>query len=87
MTSALLDAQSAQRAADHKGHAPFLVWMKRLTLHGYYTSEAGASQELILNVTPGEYVACHTMASGERSFSMDRRHIPFVIDNEVARIK
>jgi hypothetical protein len=84
---ALIEAQAVQRAANHQGHAPFLVWMKRLTLHGYYTSEAGASQELVLNATPGEYVACHKMGPGERSFSMDRRHIPFVVDNEVARIK
>lgn len=87
LQAALVAAQAAQARMANRGFAPFLVWMKRLTVHGYYTSEIGASQELALNVMPGEYVACHHMAAGETSFSMDRRHIPFLVDNEVARIK
>ncbi len=87
LRAALIKAQALQKTLNHEGHAPFLVWLKRLTVHGYYTSEIGASQELVLNATPGEYVSCHKMKPGERSFSMDRRHVPFVIDNQVARIK
>lgn len=37
---------------------PFILLMKRLTVLGYYTSEAGATQELLLNLVPGSYEAC-----------------------------
>jgi hypothetical protein len=80
LTTMLGKAQASIPSIAPGGHAPFLVWMKRLTLHGYYTSEIGASQELELNLIPGGYEGCHHMAPGDRSFSLDRRQTPMVID-------
>jgi len=80
LTRMLAQAQAAISSIPPGKHAPFLVWMKRLTLHGYYTSEIGASQELELNLIPGAYEGCHHMAPGDRSFSLDRRQTPMVID-------
>jgi hypothetical protein len=41
---------------------PFIVALKTLTLAGYYTSEAGASKELELNLVPGAYFPCAHLA-------------------------
>jgi len=41
-------------------------WMvfKRMTLHGYYTSEIGFSQELKLQIIPGQYHGCAPLSPG-----------------------
>jgi hypothetical protein len=63
------------------GHAPFIVWIKRLTVFGYYTSQAGASTELTLNLVPGAYRPCEAVLPGQRAFSLDRHSPIFVVDN------
>lgn len=39
-------------------HDNFFPTMKRLTLTGYFTSEAGAKQELHFQIIPGHYEGC-----------------------------
>lgn len=46
---------------------PFVAQMKALTIFGYYTSEAGASEELSLDLVPGTYDACHPIAPGDHA--------------------
>lgn len=53
-----LEYLSALEAAATGAAAPFIVALKSLTLFGYYTSEAGATQELSLNLVPGVYQPC-----------------------------
>lgn len=49
---------------------PFIVAMKSLTLAGYYTSEAGAAEELALNVASASYVPCGRMSEASRAESI-----------------
>jgi len=42
----------------------FFTVFKRLTLHGYYTSEIGFSQELKLQIIPGAQHGCIKVGSG-----------------------
>lgn len=42
----------------------FFTVFKHLTLHGYYTSEAGFSQELKLQIIPGAQHGCTHLAPG-----------------------
>jgi Gluconate 2-dehydrogenase subunit 3 len=42
----------------------FFTVFKRLTLHGYYTSEVGFEKELKLKIIPGEQHGCTDMAPG-----------------------
>jgi hypothetical protein len=37
---------------------------KRITVHGYYTSEVGFSQELKLQIIPGAQHGCQPVAPG-----------------------
>lgn len=41
--------------------------LRKLTIYGYYTSEAGASEELDLNLIPGAYDACATITSSDHA--------------------
>ncbi|KQX22827.1 hypothetical protein ASD39_08495 [Sphingomonas sp. Root50] len=60
------DTASAQTAG------PFIAQIRALTIYGYYTSEIGASQELQLNLVPGEYDPCHDIQPGENAVSLGR---------------
>ena len=54
-----LDAEvAALRAADAKPGEHFFGRMKWLTVYGYYTSEAGMTEELKWQVIPGTYDGC-----------------------------
>ncbi|MGF7151861.1 hypothetical protein FHS96_005529 [Sphingomonas zeicaulis] len=44
--------------------------LRKLTIYGYYTSEAGASQELDLNLAPGAYDACAKWSVEQRAPSL-----------------
>ena len=48
---------------------PFFLQLKELTLIGYYTSEVGASQELLYNPVPGAYRGCVPFAEIGRAWS------------------
>lgn len=51
---------------------PFIAQLRALVIYGYYTSEVGASQELDLNLAPGEYDPCHEIQHGEHGVSLGR---------------
>ena len=59
---ALDDEMAAAVAKPHsrgdEGRDTFFHTMKRLTLTGYFTSEAGAKQELHFKIIPGHYDGC-----------------------------
>jgi hypothetical protein len=45
----------------------FYAMMRRLTLTAYYTSEAGATEELHFEIIPGSYEGCATEHRGEEA--------------------
>jgi hypothetical protein len=45
----------------------FYAMMRRLTLTAYYTSEAGATEELHFEIVPGSYEGCATEHSGKET--------------------
>ena len=51
-------ASIAKPNTGDNGHDNFFHTMKRLTLTGYFTSEAGAKQELHFKIIPGHYDGC-----------------------------
>lgn len=53
-----------------KDKAPFLNLIKRLANRGYYTSEIGATQALVLDFTPGDYDGCLPLQEGQRAWAM-----------------
>lgn len=53
-----------RRAPDTQMKGPFWVVFKGITLHGYYTSEIGFSQELKLQIIPGALHGCMPAGSG-----------------------
>lgn len=53
-----LDAELPAQPAGPKAEAPFFQRLKALTVYGYYTSEAGAGQELRFEAVPGSYDPC-----------------------------
>lgn len=66
---AMDDAAAPEEEAKHHGSSPpeerdtqlkgnFWLAFKRITLHGYYTSEIGFSQELKLEIIPGAQHGC-----------------------------
>jgi glucoside 3-dehydrogenase (cytochrome c) hitch-hiker subunit len=71
-------AAVARARSDHKTHPPlwrpesrdkqlqddFFNVFKKMTLHGYYTSEIGFSQELKLQIIPGAQHGCIQAAPG-----------------------
>ena len=52
-----LDAEGVQAREDEADPLPFFATLKEWTLAGYYTSEAGATQELQWLAMPGRYDA------------------------------
>jgi len=59
--------REAQEAGD--GPRPFFAWIKELTLVGYYTSEIGASQELVYVHVAGRYDGDIPYAQVGRAYS------------------
>jgi hypothetical protein len=51
------------QARDTQLHGNFWTIFKGITLHGYYTSEIGFTQELKLQIIPGAYHGCTTVPS------------------------
>src|SRR2546423_8582264 len=51
-------------ARDTQLHGNFFKAFKGITVHGYYTSEIGYTQELKLRIIPGEQHGCQTIAPG-----------------------
>lgn len=69
-----------------KGVAPsFFLWIKRLTVFGYYTSEAGATEELTYNLVPGEYQPCAHVGA-DHAFSINRSGFVFPVGNDPATL-
>ncbi len=60
-------AEDIERFRDHavadaeSPDASFYSTLRRLTLTAYYTSEAGATQELHFEIIPGDYNGCETL--------------------------
>lgn len=54
----------------HQTALPFWRTMKELTLVGYYTSEAGATQELRYAAVPGRYEGCVPLAQVGRAWAV-----------------
>lgn len=50
--------------------APFLGLIKRLANQGYYTSQIGATQALVLDFVPGDYHGCLPLQEGQRAWAM-----------------
>jgi glucoside 3-dehydrogenase (cytochrome c) hitch-hiker subunit len=71
-------AEAPQSAGLDRPRSPFILLMKRLTLFGYYTSEVGASVELMLNLVPGEFIPSADVSAGIRDDStMLTQAVPF----------
>ena len=51
-------AANTEPERDTQLQGNFFVVFKRITLHGYYTSEIGFAQELHLEIIPGAYHGC-----------------------------
>jgi hypothetical protein len=69
-----------------KGVAPsFFLWIKRLTVFGYYTSETGATGELTFNLVPGEYQPCAHVGA-DHAFSINRSGFVFPVGNDPATL-
>lgn len=56
--------------SSEKDKAPFLRLIKGLANRGYYTSEIGATQALVLDFTPGDYNGCLPLQEGQRAWAM-----------------
>ncbi len=56
------DASQAWYRAGNKDGRPFIIEMKELTLVGFFTSEAGATQTLQYNQVPGPFKGCVPLA-------------------------
>src|SRR2546421_610873 len=59
---AMMDIIVPERDAQLKGM--FFKVFKGITLHGYYTSEIGYTQELKLQIIPGAQHGCQTIGPG-----------------------
>jgi len=66
-----LDAEQRAYMRDKKPEAPshYFRMMKELTLLGYFTSEAGATQALRYVAVPGRYEGCVDYKKGDRAWA------------------
>ena len=71
---AMAAAEEGTAAGAPPAEGPFLARIRALAIYGYYTSEAGASQELELNLVPGHYEPCHDLQPGEHAVSLGRNN-------------
>ena len=68
--SLLKDQQTEAMAQPGEGNAPaFIHMMRELTLLGYFTSEAGATQTLDYVQVPGRYDGCIPLEAGQKSWA------------------
>ena len=58
VTSVHNEAVAAQKGDNKPEHRPFILTMKELTMLGFFTSEAGATQVLQYVAVPGAYKGC-----------------------------
>lgn len=58
LVQAMDDEVTALRTAGEPTDGHFFAQMKYLTVHGYYTSEVGATQEIPQIIAPGRYDPC-----------------------------
>jgi hypothetical protein len=71
--------QDAERA--HAAHrVGFVALMKHLAVYGYYTSEAGVSDELELNLVPGSYEPCVELHAGDRQPAFGNSNARFPLE-------
>jgi hypothetical protein len=61
-----LEAESLALRGSGAHPAPFFSTMKYLTLYGYYTSQAGAIEELNYEIVPGRFNGCVPVVPGGR---------------------
>jgi gluconate 2-dehydrogenase gamma chain len=61
---------AGEKRQEKKAERPFFRTMKELTLVGYYTSEAGATQELRHAPVPGRYEACVPLAQVGKTWAV-----------------
>jgi Gluconate 2-dehydrogenase subunit 3 len=62
---AVHDFEREYRGAAPQPHQNFYYQMRRLTLTGYYTSEAGATEELGFQIIPERYDGCADARAGK----------------------
>lgn len=62
-------AKEAQQPFEEPG-VPFFSLMKELTLLGYFTSEAGATQALDYLPVPGRYEGCVDLKAGQKAWAL-----------------
>lgn len=74
---ATLTALDAAAFAAPRGAEPPWLKIKQLILIGYYTSEAGGSQELQYELLPGRWDADLPLAPGTHAFSSDWTAVDF----------
>ncbi|MBT4518813.1 MAG: gluconate 2-dehydrogenase subunit 3 family protein [Halieaceae bacterium] len=66
----LTDLEALHQSPEQKSElTEFVVWVKELTVLGYYTSEVGASQELNYLAIPGPYSGCIDFAEVGRTWA------------------
>ena len=65
----VLEAESVQ-GKETGAAGSFVVWMKELTVLGYYTSEVGARRELNYLAIPGAYQACIDFSEVGRTWAL-----------------
>ncbi|MGC4010492.1 MAG: gluconate 2-dehydrogenase subunit 3 family protein [Pseudomonas sp.] len=68
----LYDVQATCRGQPARTEATFFLALKELMLLAYYTSEAGSSQELELNLVPGYYEPCKRISTDTHAQSIMR---------------
>jgi Gluconate 2-dehydrogenase subunit 3 len=59
-------ARQYGRSASPETHDSFYVMLRRLTLTAYYTSEAGATEELHFEIIPEHHAGCAEITSGKK---------------------
>ncbi len=62
-------AKESQQSFEEPG-VPFFSLMKELTLLGYFTSEAGATQALDYLPVPGRYEGCVDLKEGQKAWAI-----------------
>jgi Gluconate 2-dehydrogenase subunit 3 len=70
LTAAESKPQAPPSAGGAAPRSPFVVIMKRLTLAGYYSSELGATTELVFDMIPERHEGCATMSPDTRDNSV-----------------
>ncbi|MNQ41495.1 hypothetical protein D3C85_551710 [compost metagenome] len=63
------EAKEYQQHKEEKAPTHYFTMIKQLTLFGFFTSEAGATQVLRYNPVPGKYEGCIPYIKGEKSWS------------------